>query len=190
MTPVSYSHVIIIIIITSGQSNLTSDRIAATDRWFSRIHHMAPMCPHGEGTLAPPGEYNWIYASFGSPESIIQMANRLVLPFLHSTRQKVPILYNGRPFPPKLPIPTGDLGPRLTHDSLGPSEPTNRTSSPSVQLFLHWWLQSVPILYSGTPLSPSKLPLPMGDLDPHLIHGSLGPSKSSIQMAFQSVQPF
>jgi len=29
--------------------------------------------------------------------------------FLHSLRQKVPILYNGRPSPPELPLPTGDL---------------------------------------------------------------------------------
>jgi len=28
----------------------------------------------------------------------------------------------------------------------------------------------------GRPFSPSKLPLPMEDLDPHLIHGSLPPS--------------
>jgi len=39
--------------------------------------------------------------------------------------------------------------------------------------------RSVRILYDGTPLAPSKSPLPMGDLDPNLIHGSLGPPKSS-----------
>jgi len=47
-----------------------------------------------------------------------------------------------------------------------------------------------PIRYSGMPRSQSKLPLPMGDLDPHLILGSLGPPKSSIQTASRSVQPF
>jgi len=30
----------------------------------------------------------------------------------------------------------------------------------------------------------------MGDLDPHLIHGSPGPPKSSTQTAVRSVQPF
>ena len=37
---------------------------------------------------------------------------------------------------------------------------------------------------------PPKLPLPMGDLDPHLIHASLGPPESSTQTAARSVQPF
>jgi len=37
---------------------------------------------------------------------------------------------------------------------------------------------------------PSKLPLPTGDLDLHLIHGSLGPPESSTQTASRSVQPF
>jgi len=30
----------------------------------------------------------------------------------------------------------------------------------------------------------------MGDLDPHLIQGSLGPPKSSTQMGSRSVHPF
>ena len=42
----------------------------------------------------------------------------------------------------------------------------------------------------GRPFPPSKLPLPMGDPDPHLIHGSLGSPKSSTQMASRLVQPF
>jgi len=42
----------------------------------------------------------------------------------------------------------------------------------------------------GRPFSPKNLPLPMGDLDPHLIHGSPGPPKSSTQTAAQLVQPF
>jgi len=60
----------------------------------------------------------------------------------------------------------GDLDRHLTRDSLGPSEPTNQTASPLVQLFLHRWPQSVPILYNGTPLSPSKLPIPIGGSGP------------------------
>ena len=37
---------------------------------------------------------------------------------------------------------------------------------------------------------PSKLPLPMGDMDPDLVRGSLGPPESRTQMASRSVQPF
>ena len=42
----------------------------------------------------------------------------------------------------------------------------------------------------GRPFSPKNLPLPMGDLNPHLKHGPLGPPKSSTQRASWSVQPF
>jgi len=158
-----------IIIITSGQSKLTSDCITTADRWFSRIHQVAPMCPHREGTLAPPGEYNWTCASFGSPESITQTANRLVLPFLHIARQKVPMLYNGRPFPPKLPLLVGDLDPHLIHDSVSQTEHTTQTACGSVQLFLHRWLHNVPALYNGAPLSPKIAPS----------HGGSGPSANT-----------
>jgi len=99
----------------------------------------------------------------GAPEATTQTANRSFQAFLHSSRQKVPILYNGRPFPPKLPLPMGDLDPHLTHDSLGPSEPTTQTASWSAQPFSRRWPQNVPRLYNGTPLPPpSKLPLPIG----------------------------
>jgi len=51
---------------------------------------------------------------------------------LHSTsRQKVPILYNRRPFPQNYPFPRGS-GPHVRHDSLDPSEPTDQTASLSV----------------------------------------------------------
>jgi len=78
-----------------------------------------------------------LFAFLGPPKSIIQTANRSVQPFLQSSRQKVLILYSGRPFPPKLPLPMGDLDPHLIYDSLGPSEPTTQTASRSVQPFLH-----------------------------------------------------
>jgi len=81
--------------------------------------------------------------------------------------------------------------PHLTHNSYGPSEPKTQRASRSVQPFLHRWPQSVLILYNWTPLSPSKLPLPMGEgLDPYLRHGSFGPPKSSTKTASRSVQPF
>jgi len=49
---------------------------------------------------------------------------------------------------------------------------------------------SVQPLYNRPPFSPLKLPLPTGDLNPHLIHGSLGLPESSTQTASPSVQPF
>jgi len=149
--------------------------------------------PLHEGTLAPPGKYDWTCASFGPPESTTQMANRLVQLFLHRSWQKAPILYNGRPFPPKkMPIPCGHLDPYLIPYSLGTSEPISQTASWLVELFLHRWPHSVPILYNGTPLSPSpqNCPIPWGDLDSHPIYGSLGPPESSTQTASWLVQPF
>ena len=40
------------------------------------------------------------------------------------------------------------------------------------------------------PLSSWKLPIPVRDLDLHLIHGSLSPPESSTQTASRPVQPF
>ena len=45
-------------------------------------------------------------------------------------------------------------------------------------------------LHRATSSPPLKLPLFMGDLNLHLIHGSLCPPKSSTQTASRSVQPF
>ena len=62
-----------------------------------------------KGTLAPHGEYDRTCASFGPLESTTNTANGSVQSFLHSLWQKVPILYKGRPCPPELPLPMGDL---------------------------------------------------------------------------------
>ena len=94
------------------------------------------------------------------------------------------------PLSPKIAPSYGNLNPLLTYDSLGPSEPTTEMASRSVLPFLHRWLQRIPILYNGTPLSPSKLPFSAEGSVPHLIHGSLGPPKSSTQTASRLVQPF
>jgi len=77
--------------------------------------------PFHKGTLAPPGEYDWTCASFGPVESTTNTANGWwVQPFLHSLRQKACILYNGRPYPPELPLPMGDWTSHVTHDAFGP----------------------------------------------------------------------
>ena len=64
-----------------------------------------------DNTLAPPGEYDWICASFSPLESTTQTANRSVKPFLPSWCQKVPIINNGRHYPPELPPSNGRSGP-------------------------------------------------------------------------------
>ena len=73
----------------------------------------------------PSGEYDWTCAFFGPPESTTQTANRSIQPFLHSSRQKVSILYNRRPFPPKLPLLVGASGPPSNSWFLGPVQAYN-----------------------------------------------------------------
>jgi len=136
---------------------------------FCRWRQCAISCGH-IGTLGPPGECDWTCASFGLPESTTQTGNRSVQPLLHSSRQKVPMLNNGRPFPKIAPSHVG-LDPHLIHDSLGQSEPTVQTASRSVQPFSHRWPQSVPILYNGPPLHPRLKIAPS--------HGESGPQSNT-----------
>jgi len=51
-------------------------------------------------------------------------------------------------------------------------------------------MDGIPYILRWAALSPSKLPIPMAESGHHLIHASLGPPKSTSQMASQSVQPF
>jgi len=81
-------------------------------------------------------------------------------------------------------------GTYVTHDSLDPCEPTTQTTPRSVQPLLHRWPQSVLILYNGSPVFHSKLPLPMGYLDPNVTQVSLGPPESSTQTPSRSLLPF
>jgi len=59
--------------------------------------------------------------SLGPSMSIIQMASRSSLPFLHRWPQSVPMLYNGTPLSPpqNCPFSWGDLDAHLIHSSLG-----------------------------------------------------------------------
>jgi len=72
---------------------------------------------------------------------------------------------------------------------LEPTRPTTKTMSPSVQLFSHSSPHIVPIHYNGPPHA-LKIAHSHGDVDPHLIHGTLSPLESSTQTASRSVQPF
>jgi len=121
--------------------------------------------PSHLGTLAPPDEYAWTCASFGQPKSTIQTANRSVCLFLHSSQQKVPILTMG-PSCPKTALSDAAIWTHLIYGSSSPPESSTQTASRSVLPTLHRRPQGVPILYNGTPFPPpSKLPLPIGDLD-------------------------
>jgi len=74
----------------------------------------------------------------------------------------------GAPFPKNCPFPW-KIKTHI-HNSwfLGPvwgQNPNGITTGCSVQLFLHRWLQSLPIFYNGSPLSPLKTAPSLGDLD-------------------------
>jgi len=88
----------------------------------------------------------------------------------------------------------GWSGPNLIHDVLGQSEPTIQTASRSVRLLSHRWRQCPYklTLQWDAPFSPQNCPFPLEsqNLNPHLIHGSLGPPESSTEAASRSVQPF
>jgi len=85
---------------------------------------------------------------------------------LHSSQQKVPILYNGRLFPQKFPLPMGDLEPHLTHDSLGTSEPTTHMAFRLVFSRFCTDDRRVSLYFTMERSSPSKLPLPRGTWTP------------------------
>jgi len=72
-----------------------------------------------------------IRGSLCPPDSAVQTASRPVLPILHSSRQTVPILYNGPPLFPQNTPSHGGSGHHLIHGS------STETASRSVQPFLH-----------------------------------------------------
>jgi len=139
-------------------------------------------------TLAPPGEYDWTCASLGPPKPKRQIDR--FSGFCTSSRQKVPIFTMGVPFIQNCPFPLGDLDPMnfvipWTSPSPQPKRHLDRFSrfcTDDRGVCLHFTM--------GHPFSPQNCPFPWGDLDPNLIHGSLGPPESSFQTASRSVQPF
>jgi len=78
--------------------------------------------------------------------------------------------------------PPGEMT-ELVHFSANPS-PQPKQQINRFSHFLHSHRA-----YRGMP-SPSKVPLPMEDLYPHLIHGFLGPPDPASQTASRSVQLF
>jgi len=144
---------------------------------------------HG-GILALPGEYDWTCASIDPLEFTIETEKGSVQPFLHSLRQKVHILYNGRPYPPELPLPMGDLDLPCNTWCFGPMRAHNPNGTSIGSAIFAQMTAECPYIYNGLPVSPSKLPLPMLASGSHVIRGSLGPPESETQMAAWSFQPF
>jgi len=133
---------------------------------------------------SPPYTY-----SLGPPKFKSQTASQSVQPSLHSSWQKVAMLYNGPPFFPLKIAPSHRgiwtswfIG--TTHQVLSPNG-ILIGSAVSAQL-----TAVCPYTLQWAAPPPSKLSLLMRDLDPHLIHGFLGSPESSTQTASGLVQPF
>ena len=164
---------------------ISQDCIAAVDGWFNRIRQVAPMCPDGATWQIA---LNWCFLR---PTRVHNPNGKS----MYCSWQKVSILYNRRPFPPKLPILMGYLDPHLTDDSLGQSERTIQTASRSVQLFSHRWPQCPCTLQWEAPF-PLKTVLPMAGCegcrqakmflhgpDKRLTHFALGLRKQSTDLS-------
>jgi len=176
--------------ITSGQSNLTWGRMAATGGWFNRIRQVA--------STSPPMRVHWSYlantiefvllSAHPSPQSKRQIDRFSRF----CTARRIKCLY----FTMSAPSPTiapfrGGSGPISNTWFLGPigaHKPNRMLIGSAVfakltrRMSLHFTM--------GRPFSPSKLPLPMGDMNTYLIHGPFGPPKSLTKTASRSLQPF
>ena len=113
-----------------------------------------------------------------------------VWPFLHSSRQTVATLYNGLPLSSKTVPSHRDLNP---HHYMIPWA----LQSPQPKQHLDWFSRCftahrrVSLYFKmDHPSPPQNCPFPWGDVDPHVIHGSLCPPESTTQTASRSVQPF
>ena len=132
----------------------------SADRQFNCICQLVPMCPSMKA--------HWHH---------LVNTNELLLPLAHPSPQpkgqidrfscfctadgtKSLYFTMDAPFPKNCPFQWGSGPPSnmipWAHPSTQPKWHLN--------CFLHRWPQSVCILYNGMVLSPSKLPLPMGDL--------------------------
>jgi len=142
------------------------------------------MCPLGRAHWRRLANTIELMLTVGPRESTTQVVNRSVQPFLYSSRQSVVGYARACPCPL-----TWGSGLHLMYASLGPPESITETASQSIQPFLHSSRQSI-VGHIGAYRSPSKLPIPMGNVDPLLTHGSMGLPESSTRRASRSVQPF
>ena len=143
-------------------------------------HVLSPNnCPFARGNWATPSNTCFLGPTWVHNPNGISIGSAV---FAQITAECCYTLQWAAPFRVKITPSHGESGPHLKRDSWGPSELTTQMASRLVQPFLHRWLQSVPILYNGTPL-PMGSELPYNTLFP-------GPLESSDQTASWSVQPF
>ena len=96
----------------------------------------------------------------------------------------------GAPFPLNCPS-HGVSGPRCKTRFLGPIRAHRLNGIFIGSAVFPQTTVECPYTLQWNAHSPPKIfPFPWGDQDPHLIHCSTGPPKSSIQTAARSVQPF
>jgi len=168
------------VIITSDQSNLTKRphrRRTRTVQWY---HQVALICtPPNTCLLRPTGIQN--------PNGIL-IGSAIFAQLMAECCRTCPDM--SFPLKKSCPLSWGDLNRHLIHCSFGPSESTAQTASRSVQPFLQSSLQRVAILYSGPPLLPSKLPLPMGRSGPPSNTWFRGSTESSTQTTSRLVETF
>jgi len=112
--------------------------------------------PCHDGTLAPHAEHEWtvLPSAHPSPQPKRQINQFSRFFPAHARKSIIPILYNGYPFLPKLPLPTGIWTP-FNLWFLGPVQAHNPNSITKCLYNLQW----------AAPY-PSKLLIPMGDQDP------------------------
>jgi len=157
------------------------------------------------GILVPHGEYDWTCASFRTPESTTNMANRLVQPCAQLTAECRRVhrrhLANTVEFVlpsahPECINPNGkSIGsvvsaqPPSNSWFLGPVRAHNPNGI-SIGSAVFAQVTTVSIYFTMGHPSPLKLPLSMERSGPNLIHGSLDPPESSTQTASRSIEPF
>jgi len=146
--------------------------------------------------LAPPGEYDWTRALSGSA-GLTRVYNpdgkSIGSAVFAQLTAESPYALKWAPIPPpkNCPFPCGDLHLHLTHCSLAHPSPQPKRHLDRFSLFCTDNGRVSLYFTMARPFHPaSKLLLPMGDVDPHLIHNSLGPSESSTQTTSRSLQPF
>jgi len=151
-----------------------------------------------QGNSCHPCNPHW-----GRPWPTTQTANRSVQPFPNSSRTKSPVVSEqltekvpftvGGPFPEIAPS-RGRSGPPSNAWFIGhiQAHNPNGISIGSAELQVQVKITAqCPDFTMGRPFPPQNCPFPWaGDLDAHLIHGSLGPSESPTQTASRSVQQF
>jgi len=124
-----------------------------------------------------------IHASLGPPEFKFQTAFRSVQPFCTADGREYPYFTMGAPlFPLKLPLPMEDLSTHLIQLwFLGPTRVLNPNGSSIGSAVFAQLTADCPHTLQWATRPPSKFPFSRGDLNTHLIHGSLGPPEFSTQ---------